>query len=183
MEGIDVRVRVNYNYCIFCCLMWIPTRGMSTKPSVTTKLCCLHICSFQVQLFNHINKIILMRCNFPSNRALLVKKTPNIWGANSKKTLKTAFHVYLIQYFCRPFKCEYCERRFITKQSLSRHIMNKHAAESGLPVPVHVCELCGKEFKSKKNLKEHRYYHAENTDSRQQCEICHKVTLGTLSPF
>jgi len=75
----------------------------------------------------------------------------------------------------RPFKCEYCERRFITKQSLSRHIMNKHAAESGLPVPVHVCELCGKEFKSKKNLKEHRYYHAENTDNRQQCEICHKV--------
>ena len=58
--------------------------------------------------------------------------------------------------FCRPFKCEYCERRFITKQSLSRHIMNKHAEETGLPVPVHVCELCGKEFKSKKNLKEHR---------------------------
>ena len=23
----------------------------------------------------------------------------------------------------------------------------------------------------------------QNTDSRQQCEICHKVTLGTLIPF
>jgi len=75
----------------------------------------------------------------------------------------------------RPFKCEYCEQRFITKQSLSRHIMNRHAAETGLPVAVHVCELCGKEFKSKKNLKEHRYYHADNQDNRQQCEICHKV--------
>jgi len=42
-------------------------------------------------------------------------------------------------------------------------------------VPVHVCELCGKEFKSKKNLKEHRYYHAENTDNRHQCQICSKV--------
>uniref|UniRef100_A0A3Q3F6W2 Zinc finger and BTB domain containing 48 n=1 Tax=Labrus bergylta TaxID=56723 RepID=A0A3Q3F6W2_9LABR len=54
----------------------------------------------------------------------------------------------------RPFSCDVCEQRFTEKGALLRHKASKH--EEGRP---HCCQICGKTFKAKEQLRVHLRRH------------------------
>ncbi|KAK1898735.1 Telomere zinc finger-associated protein [Dissostichus eleginoides] len=54
----------------------------------------------------------------------------------------------------RPFSCDVCEQRFTEKGALVRHKASKH--EEGRP---HCCQICGKTFKAREQLRVHLRRH------------------------
>ncbi|XP_062247359.1 telomere zinc finger-associated protein isoform X1 [Platichthys flesus] len=54
----------------------------------------------------------------------------------------------------RPFGCDVCEQRFTEKGALVRHKASKH--EEGRP---HCCQICGKTFKAREQLRVHLRRH------------------------
>ena len=73
----------------------------------------------------------------------------------------------------KPFACEFCSYRAITQSIVNQHKLRMH--EGSMPdkvLPKHVCEICGKSFKVKSNLKDHM---ATHSDLRTfLCGICGK---------
>lgn len=45
------------------------------------------------------------------------------------------------------WKCEYCEKRYVSQQSLLAHVNVFHAGEN--PGPAFQCDQCGKQFARK----------------------------------
>jgi KRAB domain-containing zinc finger protein len=73
----------------------------------------------------------------------------------------------------KPFKCELCEYRSATQSAVNQHKMRMHEEQSPLILQRHVCEICGKSFKVKSNLKEHIRSHS---DARTfLCGFCGKA--------
>lgn len=74
----------------------------------------------------------------------------------------------------KPFGCDLCEYRAITQSIVNQHKMRMH--EGSMPhkvLPKHVCEICGKSFKVRSNLKEHMQSHS---DARTfLCGFCGKA--------
>ena len=62
----------------------------------------------------------------------------------------------------KPFSCDKCKATFTYKTSLSRHNCNN---EKNI-----TCEKCGKNFKSKRYLKDHEMGHTN--PERYQCYVC-----------
>ena len=61
----------------------------------------------------------------------------------------------------KPFACERCARKFVTKSNLSRHL--KTCSKVGkLPE----CSVCGKNFKTFENVKRHQLHAHRKTSSK-----------------
>ena len=73
----------------------------------------------------------------------------------------------------KPFACDHCSYRAITQSIVNQHKLRMH--EGSMPdkvVPNYVCDVCGKSFKVKSNLKDHM---ASHSDARSfLCGICGK---------
>jgi KRAB domain-containing zinc finger protein len=65
-----------------------------------------------------------------------------------------------------PYKCKFCEERFINKNYRSRHLCKCHRDE------ILQCEVCQKLFLYKETLKQHCKQHT--IDTKYQCEYCQK---------
>lgn len=73
----------------------------------------------------------------------------------------------------KPFACDFCSYRAITQSIVNQHKLRMH--EGSMPdkvIPNFVCEICGKSFKVKSNLKEHMASHSETRSFL--CPICGK---------
>lgn len=69
----------------------------------------------------------------------------------------------------KPFPCEFCEKRFVTKPQLNQHVMT-HSGQKPF-----VCELCAKTFNTKYNFQVHERVH--KGDKCHICQICKKGFL------
>ncbi|PSN39662.1 hypothetical protein C0J52_18471 [Blattella germanica] len=78
----------------------------------------------------------------------------------------------------KPWKCEICSHMFATKEKLNTHLKWHESKET----EVFICNVCGKEFKLKVNLKVHVESRC-GTDPQHVCNVCGKafMTRGTLS--
>ncbi|CAG2058550.1 unnamed protein product [Timema podura] len=61
-------------------------------------------------------------------------------------------------------KCQFCERKFATRQRLKKHIRT-HSGER-----PHLCEVCCRGFSSKSHLERHKLTHTE--EKRFYCNYC-----------
>lgn len=122
------------------------------------------------------------------------KRFPNKTMYNQHRKLK---HLALFEYTCtvcakrlpsndrlklhmrlhtgeKPFACDLCDYRSVTQSAVNQHKMRMH--EGSMPhmvLPSHVCEICGKSFKVRSNLKEHVRSHS---DARTfLCGFCGKA--------
>lgn len=68
----------------------------------------------------------------------------------------------------KPYACTMCDYAGRSRSNLKTH-MNRHNTER-----CHLCDLCGKKFKSKVTLKSHRLSHTE------EGRCSHSVTLHSL---
>ncbi len=74
----------------------------------------------------------------------------------------------------KAFACDLCDYRAITKSIVNQHKLRMH--EGSIPdrvQPKHVCEVCGKSFKVRSNLKEHMNTHT--SDRSFLCGLCGKA--------
>ena len=55
----------------------------------------------------------------------------------------------------KSFNCEICNKLFLSKQSLKKHISSVHEAKKPLKCKFVRCDLCGRDFTSKRNLHQH----------------------------
>lgn len=71
-------------------------------------------------------------------------------------------------------KCHICDKIFQNKFSHKRHLLDTHSEKK-----IHVCQFCGKGFKTKGNCKEHENnVHGSGvrkTSARVECDQCGKV--------
>ena len=66
----------------------------------------------------------------------------------------------------KTFKCDMCDKNFVDKQVISRHIASVHEGKKPFK-----CEICESSFSNKRNLKLHiASVHESKKTSR--CEIC-----------
>ncbi|XP_026764935.2 zinc finger protein 91-like [Galleria mellonella] len=73
------------------------------------------------------------------------------------------------------FICDYCNKKYGSKQTLGIHIKFEHGNEKG-----HVCSWCGKRFCAKSKLKAHIVKHTR--EKNYNCDLCHNrfVTKESL---
>ncbi|KAK0096627.1 hypothetical protein PV326_004921 [Microctonus aethiopoides] len=74
-------------------------------------------------------------------------------------------------------QCEYCNRTFATKGTLSRHLMyfctmNRTSASFQSDIRQFICQRCGTCFKRKSHLDEHTRHDCGRT---HQCEFCKRM--------
>ena len=90
---------------------------------------------------------------------------------NSDDTYSNEFEgVEIGKTYERRHGCKYCLKFFVNKQSLDRHIINKHTKKEKI-----ICSQCGKEFASKDGLKSHLKKHEEGHSFQHPCQICGKI--------
>ena len=76
-------------------------------------------------------------------------------------------------------KCDSCEKTFVVKHELRRHVMLKH-----LGIPQHLCNICNQELYSASQLRLHiRIKHEGKIEF--ECDICKKffTSLYNLKPL
>lgn len=147
------------------------------------------------------NKKLFKRCHLLEH--IQVHLNPNLYGCDlcsksfsSKEYLqlhKMQSHATEVE---RPFKCDKCPKSFIQKGqlsshmgrhqlyqctkcdkvlagkgSLSAHIVNMHSDEGR-----HICDTCGREFKTKPCFDKHvRKHMGLQEDTSIECHVCHMV--------
>lgn len=80
-----------------------------------------------------------------------------------------------IQVMHKTFVCQECNKKFLSKISLSRHILDLHSRDPALRKSKkrHFCPLCPKEYDYSKQLEDHiRSFHDKERNTK--CKICHK---------
>ncbi|XP_072014042.1 zinc finger protein 532-like [Amphiura filiformis] len=92
--------------------------------------------------------------------------TCHICGVSFRTTSTLTRHVNGVHFKNnRPYKCTYCDSRFLWKGMQQRHEKLRHLNERRF-----VCEVCGKSFKEKTQLVTHNYSH---TGERPfACHLC-----------
>ncbi|KAM7349713.1 transcription factor grauzone-like [Cochliomyia hominivorax] len=65
-------------------------------------------------------------------------------------------------------ECHMCNKSFTSEFDLDRHINNIHKK-----IPQHVCDICGRIYKSKDAFKRHQNEHKGVVSQAVQCSICH----------
>jgi len=71
-------------------------------------------------------------------------------------------------YEMRPFKCQYCDIRYVDKPALTRHVLKVHFHQT-----PYKCSQCTKTFLQKCSLA-HHVKHTHSTKRLYYCEICNK---------
>jgi len=74
----------------------------------------------------------------------------------------------------KPIQCDYCDYRTYNTGSKNKHMEYMHPDKVGYKFKSHICEQCGKNFKTKQRLKEHMVTHSDRPDPQFQCPICSK---------
>ena len=75
----------------------------------------------------------------------------------------------------KKFFCEQCNKRFIYQHSLNRHKLSHNERIK------HVCDICGVEYLSIQNFKEHMLFKHNSKDASDLvCEICGFSTISRL---
>ena len=74
------------------------------------------------------------------------------------------------------YKCKYCDYSAVTSGAVRTHTKLKHET---FRLTLHYCDVCGKEFKTKGNLKEHMPTHSEKRTFH--CKICGKYLKNDSS--
>ena len=73
----------------------------------------------------------------------------------------------------RSHKCKICERAYIRKDVLTRHVREVHFKESCKtknPEPNYICDLCGKGFVAPDPLRKHKQLHINERPFK--CDVC-----------
>ena len=105
-----------------------------------------------------------------------VRKCCEICGASVRSNTDLKLHMRRRHTGEMPFKCEYCDFRGVNISSVKRHTRLKH--ETHL-LTFHCCDICGKQFKTKANLKEHIPTHSDKRTFL--CKICGKCLKNDCS--
>jgi len=105
-----------------------------------------------------------------------VRKCCEICGASVRSNTDLKLHMRRRHTGEMPYKCEYCEFRGVNISSVKRHTRLKH--ETHL-LTFHCCDICGKQFKTKANLKEHIPTHSDKRTFL--CKICGKCLKNDCS--
>ncbi|KAJ8872370.1 hypothetical protein PR048_025974 [Dryococelus australis] len=74
----------------------------------------------------------------------------------------------------RPYTCDYCDKSFTWKASLSYHV-SVHTKECPF-----VCQMCGKSFRNKQILNSHKETHIEKL--LRGCEFCGQLFAQKSTP-
>jgi DNA-directed RNA polymerase subunit RPC12/RpoP len=69
------------------------------------------------------------------------------------------------------FACDFCDEKFLYKGSLKTHLEKFQCRIQ----KVFTCNHCGKEFDSKRQIREHDQIHAK---LKVECKICHVQVIG-----
>ena len=105
-----------------------------------------------------------------------IRKCCEICGASVRSNTDLKLHMRRRHTGEMPFKCEYCDFRGVNISSVKRHTKLKH--ETHL-LTFHCCDICGKQFKTKANLKEHIPTHSDKRTFL--CKICGKCLKNDCS--
>ena len=105
-----------------------------------------------------------------------IRKCCEICGASVRSNTDLKLHMRRRHTGEMPFKCEYCDFRGVNISSVKRHTRLKH--ETHL-LTFHCCDICGKQFKTKANLKEHIPTHSDKRTFL--CKICGKCLKNDCS--
>ena len=76
-----------------------------------------------------------------------------------------------------PYACNYCEEQCNMSCKVKRLCNKQH---SSVPLPLFVCEFCGKEYKKESSKLEHADTHSGEPVNK--CDICHQ-TFNTKTAF
>lgn len=102
------------------------------------------------------------------HRLKKMTNTCGVCGAKFNDGAKKNRHLHEVHGQELPkYKCQGCEKEFVTKKNLTKHIMGYH-----LKVRRYTCDLCGKEFYDKISMQRHRVIHTNAKDFK--CDICFK---------
>ncbi|XP_062553332.1 transcription factor grauzone-like isoform X2 [Armigeres subalbatus] len=147
------------------------------------------------------NKKLFKRCHLLEH--IQVHLNPHLYGCEMcSKSFSSKEYLQLHNMQChaeqveRPFKCDKCPKSFIQKGqlsshmgrhqmyqcskcdkvlagkgSLSAHMVNMHSDEG-----KHICDTCGREFKTKQCFDNHvRKHMGMLEDTSIECEVCHVI--------
>lgn len=153
------------------------------------------------------NKKLFKRCHLLEH--IQVHLNPHLYGCDlCSKRFSSKEYLQLHNMEChaeqveRPFKCDKCPKSFIQKGqlsshmgrhqmyqcskcdkvlagkgSLSAHMVNMHSDEG-----KHICDTCGREFKTKQCFDNHvRKHMGLAEDTSIACEICHVVLHNKIT--
>uniref|UniRef100_A0A1B0FE42 Uncharacterized protein n=1 Tax=Glossina morsitans morsitans TaxID=37546 RepID=A0A1B0FE42_GLOMM len=152
-ETCDVR-------CDICCKIYKNPRGLSahkfhTHMTDEEKLPCA-LCAFKTSRLACLKNHITSKHGHESTKRYIKPKNEHI----------------------RSYACYFCSSKYSRKDNLQTHIREKHAQHSKQKVEnqteerPHKCELCGKAFKTRRNMKMHRLIHSD--EKPHQCPECGK---------
>ena len=79
----------------------------------------------------------------------------------------------------KPFACEKCDYKCITKWDLSQHDIRMHQKDAVLGVSL-TCEICGSNFASKKSLEHHQISLHGISPEKFMCGKCGKAYTNQL---
>jgi len=77
----------------------------------------------------------------------------------------------------KTISCPFCPYRTNENRNLEEHKRRRHAAEIGYTRPEklpHVCDACGKSFRTPSSLREHQASHSVGQNPEFRCDICGK---------